>query len=224
VDRRQFLVRAAAGTASFTLASRLGRAIGPASSAVDRPHILMIVLDDANDWVGWMGGPALTPNLDALAKSSMCFPRAYCSVPMCLQSRVSTLYGIAPWHHGFVSAPLQGYRPGGAFCDEHDLCYDAWREAHVSIVEHLRELGYRTACAGKVFHELTTAQYMRPWDALIAADPVARQALHAAMRERASYERARPVRPPRRQPWNVLEWARVPDDWPLYHDDVAMRA
>ena len=44
------------------------------------PNVLMISIDDMNDWIGVLGGhpQSLTPNIDALAKRGVTFRRAYC--------------------------------------------------------------------------------------------------------------------------------------------------
>ncbi|HBD35704.1 MAG TPA: iduronate-2-sulfatase, partial [Cupriavidus sp.] len=44
---------------------------GQASQAADRPNVLMIIVDDMNDWVGCLGGhpDVKTPHIDRLAAS-----------------------------------------------------------------------------------------------------------------------------------------------------------
>ena len=46
--------------------------------APTHPNVLMIVIDDLNDWVGYLGGhpQARTPCLDALAASGTAFANA----------------------------------------------------------------------------------------------------------------------------------------------------
>ena len=62
VSRRSFLQSAGLGALSALSAS----AQGPRASG---PNVLMIAIDDLNDWIGVLGGNAqtLTPNIDALA-------------------------------------------------------------------------------------------------------------------------------------------------------------
>ena len=45
-------------------------AVGHLSVAAERPNVLMIAVDDLNDWVGYLGGHPYvqTPNLDRLAQ------------------------------------------------------------------------------------------------------------------------------------------------------------
>jgi hypothetical protein len=46
---------------------------------VMRPNVLMIVVDDMNDWVGCLGGhpDVKTPNIDRLAQRGMLFTNAH---------------------------------------------------------------------------------------------------------------------------------------------------
>jgi arylsulfatase A-like enzyme len=64
----------------------------------EKPNVLMIVLDDLNDFVGVLGGhpQAKTPNIDRLAKEGVLFTNAHASVPVCSPSRASFMTGISP--------------------------------------------------------------------------------------------------------------------------------
>ena len=70
--------------------------------AADRPNVVLISVDDLNDWVGYMGGhpQAKTPNIDRLANKGIAFTRGYSSAPLCNPSRVSLLTGILPSNSG----------------------------------------------------------------------------------------------------------------------------
>lgn len=67
-----------------------------------RPNVLMISIDDLNDWTGFLGGhpQALTPHMDSLAESGRNFTNAHCAVPVCSASRVSVMSGVAATTHG----------------------------------------------------------------------------------------------------------------------------
>ena len=64
----------------------------------DRTNVMMIVLDDLNDYVGVMGGhpQAKTPNIDSLAKQGVLFTNAHSNVPICSPSRASFMTGLLP--------------------------------------------------------------------------------------------------------------------------------
>lgn len=68
------------------------------ASAQDRPNIIMIVLDDLNDYLGVMDGhqQAITPNLDKLAGEGILFVNAHSNAPVCAPSRASFMSGILP--------------------------------------------------------------------------------------------------------------------------------
>ncbi|MGY8671850.1 MAG: sulfatase-like hydrolase/transferase, partial [Verrucomicrobiia bacterium] len=61
-----------------------------------RPNVLMICVDDLNDWLGCLGGnpEVKTPNIDALAARGRNFSNAHCAVPVCSPSRVSIMSGL----------------------------------------------------------------------------------------------------------------------------------
>ena len=69
------------------------RAEGPA-----RPNVLLICVDDLNDWVGpWKGHPQVrTPRIDRLAQRGTTFTNAHCQAPLCNPSRTSFLTGLRP--------------------------------------------------------------------------------------------------------------------------------
>ena len=48
-----------------------------------RPNILLLSVDDMNDWLGCLGGyPGVgTPNIDRLAKRGVLFANAHCASP-----------------------------------------------------------------------------------------------------------------------------------------------
>ncbi len=59
-------------------------------------NVLLLVADDCRAAMGTYGGPALTPNIDALARTGVRFDRAYCQYALCNPSRTSFLTGLRP--------------------------------------------------------------------------------------------------------------------------------
>jgi arylsulfatase A-like enzyme len=48
------------------------------------PNVLLIAIDDMNDWVGCLGGhpDTNTPNIDRFAKRGTLFANAHCQAPI----------------------------------------------------------------------------------------------------------------------------------------------
>jgi arylsulfatase A-like enzyme len=111
-----------------------------------RYNILMIAVDDLNDWVGAFGGhpQAKTPNIDRLAAKSMVFRNASCAGPVCGPSR---------------SALLSGFRPSrtGAYGNDTNMLDSEIVRTHATLPEYFSKHGYKTLSCGKIFHKHETA-------------------------------------------------------------------
>ena len=112
------------------------------ATAADKPNVLMIAVDDLNDWVGPLGGHPLarTPNLDRLAARGVTFANAHCQAPMCNPSRTSLLTGMRPSTTG-VYALNPWFRTA-----------EPLKEL-VTLPQAFNQAGYATMCTGKVFHD-----------------------------------------------------------------------
>ncbi len=86
----------------------------PTASAVP-PNIILITLDTTRaDRMGFLGSTrGLTPNLDALAKQSVVFSRAYAHVPLTTPSHANILTGTYPQfnHLNYMGQPLTADLP-----------------------------------------------------------------------------------------------------------------
>ncbi len=109
------------------------------------PNVLLIAIDDLNDWVGVLGGHphAITPNIDRLAARGALFTSAHTQAPLCGPSRASIMSGLRPSTTGIY----------GQIND------DQLRDAH-PVLNNLRFLpeyfadhGYHTMGVGKLFHQ-----------------------------------------------------------------------
>lgn len=113
------------------------------------PNVVLIVLDDMNDYIGYMGGhpQTQTPNIDALAKQSVVFTNAHSNVPVCAPARASMFsgiyahnsknYGFAKW---FENPVLRNSK---------------------TLMEYFGENGYDTLGVGKVMHHLKRDQWTK---------------------------------------------------------------
>lgn len=106
-----------------------------------RPNVLMICIDDLNDFVNCMNsypGKVHTPNIDRLAARGRLFTNAHCTASMCGPSRNSILSGKYPWTTGLYSNRdvfLKHLQPSEA------------------MPAHFKAAGYYVAGAGKIFHQ-----------------------------------------------------------------------
>jgi arylsulfatase A-like enzyme len=117
-------------------------AVNPAG-AVSRPNVLLIAIDDLNDWVGCLGGhpQARTPNIDALAQQGMLFTNAHCQGPICGPSRASLLSGCYPHTTGLYQQPRRKLMEA----DSKNF------RGHL-LPEYFAENGYSTYAVGKITH------------------------------------------------------------------------
>ena len=106
-----------------------------------RPNVLMIAIDDLNDWVEPLGGhpDVKTPAMARLAERGLTFTNAHCQAPLCNPSRTSLMtgkrpsstgvYGLAPWIRNVPELA-----------------------SLVTMPQHFHEHGYRTLIGGKIYH------------------------------------------------------------------------
>jgi len=114
------------------------------SRVLNKPNILLIAVDDLNDWVGVLEGhpDVMTPNIDALAKSGVLFRNAHTQVPLCAPSRVALLTGKQPSSTGVY------FQIKDTFVREASL----ETESAIYLPQYFEQNGYKTMGAGKIWH------------------------------------------------------------------------
>ena len=104
------------------------------------PNVLFIMVDDLRVELGSYGSKhAVTPNMDALAKSGTRFDKAYVSVPVCGASRASIATGMRATPDRFRTyySSVEKDAP------------DA-----ITLFQLFKENGYHTEGFGKIFHQM----------------------------------------------------------------------
>jgi arylsulfatase A-like enzyme len=119
----------------------LGLASTPVAAEEAKPNVLLIAVDDLNDWVGCLGGhpDTRTPNIDRLAKRGVLFTNAHCQAPICNPSRTSIMYGLRPSTSGvYANDPKPWTIPA--------------MKKRTTLARHFAANGYRTLTTGKIYH------------------------------------------------------------------------
>ncbi len=125
-----------------------------------RPNVLMIAIDDLNDWAVGLSqyAAAKTPHIDQLANRGVLFTNAHCAAPACNPSRAAVMTGVRP-------------STSGVYYNWQD-----WRECTnlrgVSTLPHcFRDHGYKVLGCGKLYHAANLSQWglagyldASPWD------------------------------------------------------------
>jgi arylsulfatase A-like enzyme len=134
-------------------------ATGLAQSA--RPNVLLILVDDLNDWIGALEGhpQVRSPRIDALAAEGVLFTNAHAAATLCHPSRVSFMTGISPDRAGMRDNAPQPWR---------DFLPDA-----VSLNQAFRDAGYHTVGYSKVYHGNEANHDVSNWDVRRARPPSA---------------------------------------------------
>jgi arylsulfatase A-like enzyme len=118
--------------------------------SAERPNVLLIAVDDLNDWVGCLGGhpQAKTPNIDALAERGVLFANAHCQAPVCNPSRASLMTSLYPETSGiyFLNPEIEA---------------SPVAKKVKTMPKRFEEEGYQVLGGGKLFHSRENARYFK---------------------------------------------------------------
>ncbi len=114
-----------------------------------KPNVLLIAVDDLNDWIGCLGGhpQAQTPHIDRLAAQGMLFTNAHCQSPVCNPSRASLMTSLYPSSSGiYFLSP--------------DLKESPVASKSTLMPQRFQDEGYDVTGAGKLFHGNQNQKYL----------------------------------------------------------------
>jgi arylsulfatase A-like enzyme len=125
----------------MTRRSFLIQSLATAAMAAGRrrpPNVLFLAVDDLRPELGVYGAKHVeSPHIDALARSSTMFTRAYCQSALCNPSRASMMTGL---------------RPDTLRVWDLQTDFRSTRPEATTIPQRFRAHGYRTVGIGKIFH------------------------------------------------------------------------
>ena len=144
--RQLALTLACLSTAAFA-----GEAAAKAADTA-KPNVLLIAIDDLNDWIGCMGGhpQAKTPNIDRLAARGVLFNNAHCQSPVCNPSRASMMTSLYP-------------ATTGIYFLNPDLSKSPLAKKNTLMPQRFVQKGYQVTGAGKIFHGNQNQRYLPNW-------------------------------------------------------------
>lgn len=107
----------------------------------EKPNVLLIAVDDLNDWIGVLGGhpQAKTPNMDRLASRGVLFSNAHCQAPVCNPSRASVMTSLYP-------------STSGIYFLNPDIADSPVASKNIVMPRRYEQEGYNVFAAGKLFH------------------------------------------------------------------------
>lgn len=142
VDRRTFSLGA---LAALGVAGLGGCSLARASKGAGAQNVMLLIIDDLNDWVTAVGDhqQVTAPNIKALARSGTVFANAHAQAPICGPSRASLFSGLYPAQTGIY---------GQIEDDQLEAAVSAVSPTQL-LPQYLRAQGYYIAGSGKVSHQ-----------------------------------------------------------------------
>lgn len=163
----------------FSALLAIGGTAARAADSKHQPNVIIISIDDLNDWVGSFGGnpQTRTPNMDRFcAEGAVSFQNAYCPGPVCGPSR---------------SALLSGFMPNrtGIYGNTQNMRRSPLVQTHATLPEYFAQHGYTTLNRGKLFHKHATPEgadegqwAFTEWSATTGRSTVAPEHLYSRLR------------------------------------------
>jgi len=105
------------------------------------PNVILIAVDDLNDWIGCLGGhpQVKTPNIDRLAAKGVLFANAHCQTSICNPSRASLMTSLYP-------------STTGIYFNAGRIQESPVASENVLLTRRFENEGYHVIAAGKLYH------------------------------------------------------------------------
>ncbi|QQE13710.1 sulfatase [Planctomycetota bacterium] len=124
---------------------------------VVRPNVLMLAVDDWNDWLPALGdNRAITPNLDRLAARGVTMANGHSPAVYSAPSRTALMTGMNATTTGIY----------------HDQIFYVADPSIEDLPRYFKKHGYKTVGAGKIYHHMPGCIDMRSWDEYFVWNPV----------------------------------------------------
>lgn len=109
-----------------------------------KKNVILIAVDDLNDWIGAFGGhpQTKTPNIDKLASKGVVFTNTSCASPVCNPSRTAFMLGRRPHETGITNN-------GDGYFRQYSK---AWVKNITTWPQYFSQKGFETVAQGKIFH------------------------------------------------------------------------
>ena len=118
---------------------------GPVRAGAGKPDVFLLLIDTLRaDRLGCYGDPRLlAPTVDAIAASGVVFESALAPAPWTRPSMASLFTAVDPGVHRVLMFPV--HRQSKSVREGREPSLVALDDGYVTLAEHLREHGYRTA-------------------------------------------------------------------------------
>ncbi|MBK7567059.1 MAG: sulfatase-like hydrolase/transferase [Bacteroidetes bacterium] len=179
------------------------------SQTASKPNIILIIVDDLNDYVEGFNGQTqiTTPNINFLIENGYQFNNAFCNNPVCAASRTSFLSGKDILYTNIYA--------NNAYIDEFrdNFTETSNNEEVITLPEHLKDVGnYYTIGVNKVFHD----PFNKDYDAT-TADPCEKALSWSRVISFGEFDETDSILLSTNEGVEKFKWGRVPD---IYEPDM----
>ena len=142
----ELVVRVLTGGARISGITVYTESVAPPVPPQAGTNVLFIAIDDLKPLLGCYGDTLVkSPRIDGLASNGVTFLNAHCQWAVCGPSRASLMTGLMPEEVGVL-----GFKKMRGLSESGSADGDVTRANVVTLQQHFRYNGYRTAATGKI--------------------------------------------------------------------------